>query len=204
MQSQFVRPLAVVAGVFILWSAAMAQGSSASPSSGATGEATRDHTRSQASGDSAGKSRLAHADAKFIEEAAQGGHAEIEASKLAEQKSQSQDVKTFADKMIKDHGKVGAELDALAAEKGVTTPKDPSSAQKSEIKALGALSGAQFDQMYASRIGVAAHESTVKKFREASNKAKDADVKAFAAKHLPELEGHLQMARDLKKKVGAR
>jgi putative membrane protein len=55
--------------------------------------------------------------------------------------------------------------------------------------------------MYASRIGVAAHESTVKKFREASRNAKDRDVKAFAAKHLPDLENHLQMARDMKKKV---
>lgn len=200
MQSHFWRPLVAVAGVFIWSSAAMAQGSSLSPSSGTTGNLTSDTKTT--TGASAGASRLANADSKFIEEAAHGGHAEIEASKLAQQKSQNQDVKSFANKMIEDHGKVGDELDALAARKGVTTPKDPSTMQKSEIKALSALSGAKFDKMYASRIGVAAHENTVKKFREASTNAKDADVKAFAVKHLPDLEGHLQMARDLKKKVG--
>lgn len=202
MQHHYLRPLVAVASVIIWSSAVMAQGSGVSPSSGATGNVTTDNAGSTASGPSAGKSRLAHADSKFIEDAAQGGHAEIEASKLAQQKSQNPDVKAFADKMIDDHGKVGTELDALAASKGVTAPKEPSTMQKSEIKALSALSGAKFDKMYASRIGVAAHESTVKKFREASKNAKDADVKAFADKQLPALEGHLQMARDLKKKVG--
>jgi len=199
MQSQFWRPLAAIASVLV-WSAASAQGSSVSPSSGADGNITTGAMAS--SGASTGKTRLAHGDSKFIENAAQGGHAEIEASKLAQQKSQNADVKAFAAKMIEDHGKVGSELDAMASRKGVTPPKEPSTMQKSEMKALSALSGAKFDKMYASRIGVAAHESTVKMFREASTNAKDPDVKAFAAKHLPELEGHLQMARDLKKKVG--
>ncbi|KAI3591515.1 hypothetical protein D9X30_3340 [Cupriavidus sp. U2] len=202
MQSHFWRPLVAIASVLVWSSAAVAQGSSLSPASGTTGNVTPDSTKGTTAGGSAGASRPAHSDSKFIEDAAHSGHAEIEASKLAQQKSQNADVKSFADRMIHDHGKVGAELDALAAKKGVTTPKEPSTTQKSEIKALSALSGAKFDKMYASRIGVAAHESAVKTFREASNTAKDADVKAFAAKHLPDLEGHLQMARDLKKKVG--
>lgn len=204
MQSHFWRPLVAIASVLVWSSAAVAQGSSLSPASGTTGNVTPDNTKSTTGGGgvSAGTSRPAHSDSKFMEDAAHAGHAEIEASKLAQQKSQNADVKSFAERMIQDHGKVGSELDALAARKGVTTPKDASPAQKSEIKALSALSGAKFDKMYASRIGVAAHESAVKTFREASNTAKDADVKAFAARHLPDLEGHLQMARDLKKKVG--
>ena len=202
MQREYSRPLAAIVSVFIWSSSAMAQGSSLSPSSGATGNIMSDTVSASASAASPANSQLVHADRKFIEEAAQGGHTEIEASKLAQQKSQNQDIKAFADEMIVDHDKVGAELDALAAAKGVTAPKEPSTMQKSEIKALNALHGAKFDKMYASRIGVAAHESTVKKFREASKNAKDVDVKAFADKHLPKLEGHLQMVRDLKKKVG--
>jgi putative membrane protein len=48
---------------------------------------------------------------------------------------------------------------------------------------------------------VSAHEITVKLFQKAARGAGDADVKAFAAKALPALEHHLQMARDLKATV---
>ncbi|QET04476.1 MULTISPECIES: DUF4142 domain-containing protein [Cupriavidus] len=147
-------------------------------------------------------SELARGDRTFLENAAQGGHAEIEGSKLANQKSANADVKAFASRMIQDHTKVGDELTSLARSKGYTPPTEPSLVQKGELKALGVLDGSKFDKMYSSRIGVAAHENTVKMFREASQNAKDADVKAFATKQLPALEQHLQMARDLDKKVG--
>lgn len=198
MRQPLLRTLAA-ACVFVS-ATAMAQGSGVTPQAGSTGNVTTDSMRG-ASAAPTGKSQIARGDRKFIEDAAQGGHAEIEASKLAQQKSGNQDVKAFAAKMIEDHGKVGSELDSLASSKGITAPQEPSTMQKGEIKALGALDGAKFDKMYASRIGVAAHESTVKEFREASRNAKDPDVKAFAAKHLPDLENHLQMARDMKKKV---
>ena len=46
------------------------------------------------------------------------------------------------------------------------------------------------------------HKKAVKAFEKAANEAKDADVKAFAAKTLPTLKEHLSMAEDLQKKVG--
>lgn len=171
---------------------ALAQGSSLAPAPTTSGAAQ---------GAAAGKS-VAHGDRTFIEDAAQGGHAEIEASKLVQQKTRNADVKAFADRIVTDHTQVGADLDSLASSKGVKPPTEPSMLQKAELKTLNALDGSKFDKTYVSRIGVAAHESTVKKFREASQNAKDADVKAFAAKHLPDLEQHLQMARDLEQKLG--
>lgn len=147
-------------------------------------------------------SQLARADRSFLENAAQGGLAEVEASKLAEQKASSADVKSFAAQMIKDHTKVNDELKQLASTKGYTPPTEPSVMQRTEMKALSALDGQKFDKMYSSRIGVAAHEATLKQFKEAAQRAQDPDVKAFAAKHVPDLEHHLQMARDMNKKVG--
>ncbi|CAG9181103.1 DUF4142 domain-containing protein [Cupriavidus respiraculi] len=147
-------------------------------------------------------SQLNRTDRSFLENAAQGGLAEVEASKLAEQKASSADVKSFAAQMIKDHTKVNDELKQLASTKGYTPPTEPSVMQRTEMKALSVLDGEKFDKMYSSRIGVAAHEATLKQFREAAQRAQDPDVKAFAAKHVPDLEHHLQMARDLNKKVG--
>jgi putative membrane protein len=140
---------------------------------------------------------LSHGDKKFLEAAAHAGHTEIEASKLAQNKSSSSDVKSFADEMIKDHTKVGDELDQLAASKDVKVPTEPSLTQKAKLKMLSAYSGANFDKHYAKEIGVSAHEDTVKLFRKASKDAKDPDVKAFAEKTLPGLEHHLEKAKAL-------
>ncbi len=140
---------------------------------------------------------LSHGDKKFLDEAAHAGHTEIEGSKLAQSKSSNSDVKSFADEMIKDHTKVGDELDQLAASKDVKVPTKPSLTQKTKLEMLSAYSGANFDKHYATEIGVSAHEDAVKLFRNASKEAKDPDVKAFAEKTLPGLEHHLEMAKKL-------
>lgn len=145
-------------------------------------------------------SQLDSADRNFLEDAAQGGYAEIEGSKLALQKSRNADVKAFADQMVKDHTAVGEELATLAKSKGYTPPTEPSLMQKGELKALD-VTDDSFDGLYARRIGVAAHEDTVKLFDKASKDAKDPDVKAFAQKTLPALQGHLEMAKALQAKV---
>jgi putative membrane protein len=147
-------------------------------------------------------SSLSSADKDFLENAAQSGHAEIEGSKIAEQKSGNAAVKTFAGQMIQDHTKVSQELTTLAASKGYTPPSEPSVVQKTKLKALGVTSGTSFDKMYASQIGVSAHEDAVHLFQKAATDAKDPDIKAFAAKTVPSLEHHLEMAKALQKTVG--
>lgn len=147
------------------------------------------------------RSTLASADKDFLENAAQGGHAEVEGSKLAQTKSSNADVKQFAEQMIQDHTKANQELMALAKQKGYTPPDEPSIMQRTELKALSATSGNSFDKMYVSRIGVAAHEDTVKMFQKAAADAKDPDIKAWAAKTLPTLQHHLEMANALHQKV---
>jgi len=145
---------------------------------------------------------LARTDENFLEAAAHAGHTEIEGSKMAQTKAASGDVKSFAEQMIKDHTKVGDELDQLAASKNVKVPTEPSLTQKTKLKLLGVYDGANFDKHYASEIGVSAHEDTVKLFRKASQEAKDPEVKAFAEKNLPALEHHLEMAKTLASKTG--
>ena len=65
---------------------------------------------------------------------------------------------------------------------------------------LSKLSGADFDRQYM-EVMVKDHVKDVKEFEDASTKAKDADLKAWAAKTLPTLREHLQMARDVNSKV---
>ncbi len=145
--------------------------------------------------------QLGRIDREFLLDAAQAGTTEILASKTASGKNASQPVKTFAAAMVLDHTKVADELKQLASSKGVSVPDEPGMKQQALMAKLNVLNGPQFDQLYADEIGVAAHKEAVALFRKASISGKDADVKAFAQKHLPALEHHLQMAQNLKTAV---
>jgi putative membrane protein len=141
---------------------------------------------------------VSHADREFMEKAAEAGHTEIEASKLAQSKATSADVKAFASTMIDDHTNVGAQLDQLAASKNVKLPTEPSMVQRGKIKLLGARNGTSFDKHYAADIGVAAHKDAVALFQKEAEKGSDPDIKAFAANTLPTLNHHLEMAMSLR------
>lgn len=147
---------------------------------------------------------LARSDKSFLTNAAESGNAEVKASQLALQKSSDPDVKTFAQKMIDDHTKVGDDLKALATSKNVTVPDDPSVAQKAKILVLSKLDGHTFDKQYAGMIGVSAHKDAVSLFKKSAANTKDADIKQFAATNLPALQDHLQMAMQLKSTVDAK
>lgn len=62
----------------------------------------------------------------FVSEASAAGVAEIEAGKMALEKSTAADVKVFAKQMIDDHGKVNAELRSLAERKKLEVEDDAS------------------------------------------------------------------------------
>jgi putative membrane protein len=68
------------------------------------------------------------------------------------------------------------------------------------VSKLSALSGAEFDRKYMEHM-VKDHEKDVAAFERESTKGSDADLKAWAAKTLPTLREHLQMARDTQMKV---
>jgi len=141
--------------------------------------------------------------AKFANEAAQGGLAEVQLGRLALEKAADPSVREFGRRMVSDHSKAGTELKALAAKKGMQLPADMNSDQKSEMDKLAKLSGPDFDKEYMSAM-VKDHEDDVKAFETQSKNGNDAEVKAFAAKTLPTLQEHLQMARDAAQKVGAK
>ena len=147
---------------------------------------------------------LPRSDKSFINSAAEAGNAEIRASKMALEKTANPDVKDFATMMVDDHTTVGDDLKKLAGSKNVTVPTEPSMAQRAKIAVLEKLDGATFDKQYVNIIGVSAHKDAVKLFRKGASEAKDPDIKDFAAKTLPSLQHHLDMADALKTKLDAK
>jgi putative membrane protein len=115
---------------------------------------------------------------------------------LASSNGESQQVKDFAQKLVTDHGKVNEELKQLATKKSVMLPDAVTEQQKTMLQHLTSLKGREFDSAFKQH-AVDGHQKSVDKFKTASEKAKDADIKAFAAKTLPTLQQHLALAKQL-------
>ena len=129
-------------------------------------------------------------DAKFAVAAANGGMAEVELGKLAQQKGANAKVKDFGAMMVTDHSKANDELKALAKSKGITLPTAIDTDEQKVKDDLSAKSGADFDKSYVSNM-IDDHKKDIKEFEDASQNCKDADLKAFAVKTLPTLKMHL-------------
>ncbi len=129
--------------------------------------------------------------AEFLTEAASGGMMEVELGKLAQERSQNLQVKEFATMMVKDHSAANDELKQLAMSKNVSLPEAPLPEQQEMINKLKEKTGAEFDKEYVDMM-VSDHKEDVDAFQDATDGTEDADVKAFAAKTLPVLQGHLQ------------
>jgi putative membrane protein len=139
-------------------------------------------------------SSLTAADKSFVRTAAVGGMAEVELGKLAQQKSSNDNVKQFGNHMVEDHTKANAELKQLAEGKGMTIPNSLDKSNRATMEKLSKLEGADFDRQYMKDM-LADHKKDISEFKKASKVAKDEDIKGFAAKTLPTLQEHLQMAQ---------
>jgi putative membrane protein len=144
-----------------------------------------------------GSDAVARKDQKMMREMAQSNLAEIETGKLALSKSQNDDVKKFAQRMIDDHTTAQKELAQVAQSKGVTLPTQPDAKHQKMAKKLGSLSGDDFDRMYMEQGGVGDHKKTDRLLKSAQSDAKDPDLKALAGKTEPIVREHLTMAQQL-------
>jgi putative membrane protein len=137
-------------------------------------------------------------DKEFVMRAAQGGMTEVELGKLAAEKAQAGDVKSFGERMVKDHSQANDELKGIAEKKGIDISPTLNAHNQAQVDRLGKLSGAAFDKAYV-KSQVRAHESTVELFKEEAQSGQDPDLKAFANKTLPTLQDHCSSIMGIQK-----
>ena len=147
------------------------------------------------------QSSITDSDKQFITDTAQDGKVEVELGRLAEQKAASNEVKQFAQRMIRDHSQANSQLSRLAAQKHVTLPNDLDVQYEALIGTLSQRSGKDFDQMYMKYM-VEDHEGDVSfRFPLEAQSGQDRDVKAWAAQTLPTLQEHLRMAHVIENNI---
>ena len=136
-------------------------------------------------------------DQAFVSKALQGGVAEVQLGQLAQQKSQSNDVKQFAQKMVSDHSQMGEKwFKPVAKQMGVSEPKGPSKKDKKLIEKLQGLSGQQFDTEYIQAM-VKDHQEDLKDFKNEAQMAQDPNVKQIAQQGSTIIQQHLQLIQQI-------
>jgi putative membrane protein len=139
---------------------------------------------------------LKSADTAFAMKAAQGGVAAVQMGKMAVEKAGSPDVKAFGQQMVDDHTKANDDLKSLAEKKGMTLLTDMNAHQQGSYSKLRRLSGDAFDRAYVKDM-VKDHEEDVKEFQKEAKNGTDEDIKGFAARTLPVLQGHLEKIKSI-------
>lgn len=130
-------------------------------------------------------------DKAFVKKAAEGGLAEVRLGQLAQQKSNSPDVKEFAQKMVNDHTQLNEQMHPIAQQMGVSSPEELSSKDKKEMSKLENLSGQEFDHAYI-RYMIKDHKKDLSEFKSEASRTQNAQLKEAAEHGAQVIQGHLQ------------
>ncbi len=138
----------------------------------------------------------------FVRAAAMSGLYETEASRLAEQRSQDEQVKRFAQHMLRHHGKTTDELKNMLPRLGGASaqqlPTGLDQQHQALVQQLQGAQGAQFDRVFFQQ-QVRSHQAAVDLFRAYAQSGDNAELKQWASRTLPSLEEHLREAQQLQR-----
>jgi putative membrane protein len=186
-------------------------GDSTRQSTGATSTTTGTGTSADATGASAGardsKHSAKHTAGKsvspqtFASQAAVMSKAEIELANLALNNTKNEEVRLYAERMIKDHTAADAKLKKIASKESLTLPQSLDAEHRATKDKLASLKGEAFDREYRKEMAKS-HDKAVALFESASQTEQmPEDLREFAASTLDTLEDHREDAHDLHEKA---
>jgi putative membrane protein len=136
------------------------------------------------------------AELDFVTRASNSNLFAIEESRLALDRSGDSQVKTFARRMVEDHGNAEAELKAAAEGSGATVPTALDEEHETRLKALQGESGLEFDKAYVADQGEN-HSNTLTLYGDYMLWGEYEKLHALAIKMIPITEAQLKEAQVL-------
>jgi putative membrane protein len=132
----------------------------------------------------------------YVNQAAMSDMFEVQAGKVATQKSKDTEVKNFAEQMVKDHTQTTDMLkQALSQDnKDITPPTDLDGAHKQMLTRLEDASDADFNKAYMD-MQVQGHQQALKLHETYASRGDDPKLKSFAKEVVPKIKEHLAMAQ---------
>jgi putative membrane protein len=138
---------------------------------------------------------------RFLKKAIEGNYAEVKMGQLAQQNGQSDDVKKYGQMLSNDHSAANEKAIDAAKSAGMAPPDGPSAKQKSDYEKMAKVTGAKFDQEFATHM-VTDHQKDIAEYKRA---AKQSDATGeYAKAQIPVLQQHLDTAKSLSSKKTSR
>ena len=142
-------------------------------------------------------------DKEFLVKAASAGHREVQLSRLADSNSKNQQVKQFAQMIVKDHTAANEKISTLLKPYKTAVVVGFDKEMREESTRLSKLENQDFDRAFA-KVMVDDHNKAVKLFEHQAKSGKDQDAVSFAKETLPTLRKHLQRAQELATSAGSK
>lgn len=146
---------------------------------------------------------LSQASYNFVINAALSDSYEIQAGRMAAQRGASQQVRDFADRMVRDHTMTTQQLTMVLQNNGtpVMTPAALDPRHVAMVNDLAVAQGADFDRRYAIQ-QVTAHREAVALLQNYAQSGDNPALRQWAMQILPTVQDHLRMAQMLPGAVG--
>ncbi|WP_339521480.1 DUF4142 domain-containing protein [Pseudomonas sp. EL_65y_Pfl2_R96] len=141
-------------------------------------------------------SAFAQSPADFVNEASAKGMADIEASRLAHQKTESKAVKDYTIVVINDRTTANQHLAKIAKQLDLPVAPREEVVDKAKTLIPEMKDDASFDQAYVDS-QVKTTQEAIEQLQQQAQTTDVPQIKAFAEETLPKLQNHLQMARAL-------
>jgi putative membrane protein len=139
-------------------------------------------------------------DSTFVKDAAQRLLGEIELSRMVDSRSNSDGVKHYASLQINEYRDILATMRKVGDAENIKTPDEMSDRQRDSMKRLKEVTSTEFDLQYMSG-QLDEQQSLINLFTRAAKDCDDHELRAFAAKTLPELQARYDNARSLYRKI---
>ena len=131
----------------------------------------------------------AETDGQFVKMASVGNTFEIQEAKVAEQRATDPRLKSFAQKMIADHGDAMKKLEDAAGKAGDKASMTLDPPHQAMLDKLKTFDGTDFDKIYTAD-QIAAHAETAALLADYKQNGKNADLSTWAKDTLPIVKQH--------------
>lgn len=135
-------------------------------------------------------------DEKFLVQAVEINQEQIMLAKLAQQRSGSEEVKTYARMVEESHRNANSNLTSFAIRKTIAIPGTTTQKVMDEYNKLNESSVTDFDKEYCKMI-IDSHKEAINTFESYTNGKSDPDIQSWARTMLQELRDHHSKAMEM-------
>jgi putative membrane protein len=182
-----INTIVVFSAMILASAAALGQSLGATPTLPGKGVAGPDHNVQHS-----------FADQAFVKLVLERAAADEQLGQLAQQKSQSPDIKDLGEKLVENRAALNVQFKTLAQNLDVAPPKGPSKKDSQMIAKLTGLSGPQFDEEFL-KAAAKSNRDHLKNFQAESQNADDPNLQRSSQEDVPVITKFSQSVDDAAK-----